>query len=88
MQNVPVDFSKTRIIVFELSQYPMSNAFIKKVSQLSDTEKYRQIFKANLVVFDATSVLTRGDYYLLDGHIRDESVEKFATAILKHTGLQ
>jgi hypothetical protein len=63
---LPIDLSKTRIIVFELGPYPMNGGFVDQVQRMSNQEKFKQKFKGNISILDVSSILRR---YAVDVHI-------------------
>src|ERR1700730_2889693 len=63
MQRSPIDFSKTRLIVFELGPYPVNDGFINKVRQLSNQDQFREKFKGNISSLYSSAFLNRNDYY-------------------------
>ena len=88
VQKLPVDFSKTRLVVFELSPFPFNNGFTNAVTRLLNNDTvYQEKFRGNLVVLDAAQLLHRNDYYVLDVHIKDVGIIKLAKALVNAGGL-
>ena len=89
LQRLPIDFSKTRIIVFELRAYPLNSGFTRQVNGLLNNEKsYQEKFMQNLLVLDVSTLLRKEDYYILDDHLRQGGIEKVVNALLKTSGLK
>ena len=89
IQKLPIDFSKTRLVIFELSPIPFNNAFTSAVTRLLKNDKaYQEKFRENLVVLDATQFLHKNDYYILDVHIKDVGISKLATVLVEIGGLK
>jgi hypothetical protein len=87
LSNSKIDFSKTHVLVFELGPYPISNTFIRQVQELSSASDFKDRLKGNLEVLDASSILEKNDYYLLDVHLKQKGNEKLVGALIKTAGL-
>ena len=83
LSNSPIDFSRTKMLVFDLSPYSIDRNFVVKLREVLQQEKFKKRFKGNLSVFDASSVLRRDDFYLLDVHIKGTGNEKLVRGLLK-----
>ncbi len=84
----PVEFSKCRIVVFELNPYPLNNAFINKVKRLVNTDEFKGRFKNNIIAVDLSSVLSRDDFYVFDVHVQTNGNEKIVNSLLRAAGIQ
>jgi hypothetical protein len=83
-----IDFSRTKMVVFDLSPYAMDKSFIVKLREVLQQQRFYEIFKGNLLVFDASTVLSRNDFYLLDVHIKGTGNEKLVTSLLQALPVQ
>jgi hypothetical protein len=84
----PIDFSRVKLIVFALRPYPLEKNFVKQLDQVANTSPYREAFKGNVVTIDASTIVKKDDYYILDVHIKLEGNRKIADALIKAAGLK
>ncbi|WP_207625808.1 SGNH/GDSL hydrolase family protein, partial [Niastella populi] len=65
----PVDFSKTKVVVFQLdSRNSINSNFARIVDSLIYTPYYQSVFNNNLKVIDFAGRFTKNDYFILDTH--------------------
>jgi hypothetical protein len=57
------------------------------VQELSSASDFKDRLKGNLEVLDASSILEKNDYYLLDVHLKQKGNEKLVGALIKTAGL-
>ncbi len=86
LEKLPIDFSITKLVVFELRPYPLNSEFISQVDQEVRNSTYKQQFKENFLTIDASSILKREDFYILDVHIKEQGNKKIADALAKAAG--
>jgi hypothetical protein len=84
----PIDFSRVKLIVFALRPYPLEKNFVKQLDQVANTSPYREALKGNLITVDASTIVNKDDYYILDVHIKLEGNRKIADALIKAAGLK
>ncbi|WP_207515102.1 SGNH/GDSL hydrolase family protein [Longitalea luteola] len=83
--NAPVDFSKTRVLVYQLdSRQNINSTFAHIADSLIHTPYYQSIFRNNLKVIDFSRQFTKNDYFILDTHhINAQGHRKVADIIAK-----
>jgi hypothetical protein len=85
MKTAPVDFHKTKVLVFEAVELAyVNNVFINEVNKLLDEPAYKAHFAGNLVTVPLEGKLGKEDFYILDGHIRPSGHRKIASEIAKY----
>src|SRR5688572_3759845 len=85
LKTAPVDFHKTKLIVFEAVELAhINNKFIGEVNKLLNEPGYKDHFAGNLVTVPLEGKLGKEDFYILDGHIRPSGHRKIATEIAKY----
>lgn len=78
----PVDFSKTKVLVFQLdSRRDINSNFSRIADSLSHTPYYQSIFSNNLKVVDFAARFTKNEYFILDTHINAEGHKKVANIL-------
>lgn len=81
----PINFSKTKVVVVDMNEHENQNPdFIRSVNKTLGDSAYSAHFKNNVHTIDITQLLTKDDYYQLDGHLKAGAHEKIARAISKH----
>ena len=88
LKSSSINFNKIKVIVFpgDDLEFINSNAFLNEVKKLSSSAGYQEHFGSNLVLADLSGLLTKDDYYILDGHFRASAHQKIAerlAALLK-----
>src|SRR4030095_16371985 len=83
-----INFNKTKVIVFagDDLEFINNNAFLNEVKKLSGSGEYQQHFGSNLILADLSGLLSKDDFYILDGHFRASAHQKIAerlSALLK-----
>jgi hypothetical protein len=78
-----INFAKTKIIVFELDSYQMSNRFPRSLKALLITKEYKELSK-NIIVVDMSPVLEKDNYFILDNHL-NASGHRIVADVLKRT---
>ena len=63
-----INFSRSKIIVFELDSYPVKSAFADLLTMLLKEEKYKPLSNY-IIVVDMSNKLKASDYFILDNHI-------------------
>jgi lysophospholipase L1-like esterase len=77
----PVDFSKTKILVFQLDiSASMHSKFAQIADSLCHTPYYQSVFNNNLKAVNLEK-LTQSDFFILDGHINAAGHKKVAAII-------
>jgi hypothetical protein len=78
-----INFNKTKVIVFagDGLEFINNNAFLNEVKKLSTTSGYSEHFASNLILEDLSGVLSKDDYYILDGHFRASAHQKIAVRL-------
>jgi lysophospholipase L1-like esterase len=85
LKTAPVDFSKTKVIVFEtMDLAAINDTFINEVNKLLEQPEYKNHFAGNVQTISLAGLLQEEDYYIVDGHLRASGHQKIAAAILKH----
>src|ERR1700754_3043097 len=87
LEKLPIDFSKTKLVVFELRPYPLNSEFISQVDKEVLSSSFMDQFKKNFLTIDASTILNKEDFYLLDVHIKEQGNKKIAEALTKAAGL-
>jgi len=88
LKSSSIDFNKTKVIVFagDNLEFINNNAFQNEVKKLAVQPGYKEHFGSNLVIADLSGLLTKDDFYILDGHFRSSAHQKIAgrlAALLK-----
>jgi lysophospholipase L1-like esterase len=79
----PVDFSKTKLLVFQLdSRQDINSNFARIADSLIHTPYYQSIFNNNLKVIDFARRFTKNDYFILDTHHINAGGHKKVAAII------
>jgi len=77
----PINFSNTKIIVFELDTYPIKSEFTDSLTMLLNEGKYKPLSTCLLVV-DMSGKLKKSDYYILDNHINASGHQAVADVLM------
>lgn len=78
----PVDFSKTKVLVFQLDSRQFNNSnFARIADSLIHTPYYQSIFNNNLKAIDFAPRFTKNDYFILDTHINAGGHKKVANIL-------
>ena len=81
LRSSTVDFSKTKIIVFEINAHNSNDGkFITALKKEIIENDYPQYMK-NMCILDLSGTLRADDYYILDDHMRPSGHRKIAEAI-------
>lgn len=82
LSKAPVDFTKVKVIVFQLDPFPLvTGRFARLADSLRVTAPYDTVFSNNLRVVDMSKVLTPQDYYILDPHLLPAAQIKVVQAV-------
>ena len=74
-----INFSKTKLIVLELSPYPLESSFITYVKELANDRGLGSSF----LFLDCSELLTKDDFYMLDVHLTPDGNRKVGEALVK-----
>lgn len=84
MKTAPVDFRKTKLIVFEAVELAhVNNIFLEELKKQLQQPENKAFFADNVVTIDLSGKLDKSDYYILDGHLRPSGHQKIAAEIAK-----
>lgn len=84
LKDFPVDFQKTKVLVFEgIDVDHRNNDFKNAVEALLKEPGYQSHFGDAVRVIDVASLLQPEDFYILDGHFRAVAHEKVAKELAK-----
>ncbi|WP_127126332.1 SGNH/GDSL hydrolase family protein [Pseudoflavitalea rhizosphaerae] len=84
LKDFPVDFQKTKVLVFEgIDVDHRNNDFKNAVEALLKEPGYKSHFGDAVRVIDVASLLQPEDFYILDGHFRAVAHEKVAKELAK-----
>jgi len=80
LKSSSINFNKTKVIVFAGDDlgFINNNAFLNEVKKLSGSTGYKEHFASNLILADLSGLLSKDDYYILDGHFRASAHQKIA----------
>jgi hypothetical protein len=80
-----IDFSKTKVIVMDISiKELMNNDFLNELKVLIDSSYYNEHFNNNLILVSIADLLDSKDFYILDEHIRASGHQKIAERLNKY----
>ncbi len=74
-----INLSKTKLIVLDLSPYPLDSGFIRHVQKLANDRG----LEASIITLDCNTFLTKEDFYVLDVHLTPEGNRKVGEALVK-----
>ena len=74
-----VNFSKTKVIVLELSPYPLDSSFISLAKKLANDRGLGSFIS----FVDCSTFLTKDDFYTLDVHLNAQGNRKVGEALIR-----
>lgn len=78
-----IDFTRTKLIVVELSPQKWSSVFLSEVTKVANESQFAEEFSGNIMFVDLNKILKKEDYYLLDLHLTKEGNAKVGTYLAK-----
>ena len=83
LKSSSIDFNKSKVIVFagDNLEFIDNNAFQSEVKKLIAQPGYKEHFGNNLIIADLSGVLSKDDFYILDGHFKSSAHQKIAALL-------
>jgi hypothetical protein len=84
LNNIPINIQKTKILLIDLNDFnELNNQFLSSVDSLLHTPTYSRL-QTGVQTVDLSTILTAGDFYTLDAHLKPSGHAKIAQVLSQY----